>query len=137
MIKSEALIYLVNSMTTPEKKVFKIAKASSTANYSVLYTLIIRDKNINAESLRANYLSLNKGASFETSVNYLYELLLNTMLELRKEQDVYYQLFDKISKARILFEKSLYKECFNMLDKVKTIAIAYENNYALLITSLR
>jgi len=135
MIKSEALIYLVNSMTTPEKKVFKIAKASSTANYSVLYTLIIKDKNINAESLRANYLSLNKGASFETSVNYLYELLLNTMLELRKEQDVYYQLFDKISKARILFEKSLYKECFNMLDKVKTIAIAYENNYALLIAS--
>ena len=100
MTKSEALIYLVNSMTKPEKKAFNITKSTSTANYSVLYTLIVKDKNTTAESLRANYLSLSKGTSFETSVNYLYELLLNTMLELRKEQDVYYQLFDKISKAK-------------------------------------
>ncbi|MDP3313131.1 hypothetical protein [Lutibacter sp.] len=122
-------------MTKPEKKAFKIATATTITNYSKLYTLIVNDKDVTSASLRINYLRLIKGASFDTSVNYLYELLLNIMLELRKEQDIYYELFDKISKARILYEKSLYKECFNLLDKIKASATVYENYYALLISS--
>lgn len=122
-------------MTKPEKKAFKMATTTSIANYNKLYYLIVNDKDVTTSSLRVNYLRLIKGASFDTSVNYLYELLLNIMLELRKEQDIYYELFDKISKARILYEKSLYKECFNLLDKIKASATEYENYYALLISS--
>lgn len=136
MIKSEALIYLVNSMTKPEKKAFKVASLNSKVPYYVkLYNLIIHDKNVTADSLKAKFQSQHKGASFETSVNYLYKILLNTMLELRNEQDSYYSLFDKILKARILFEKSLYKECFDLLNKVKASATAFENYSALLISS--
>ena len=136
MIKTEALLYLVNSMTKPEKKAFKTASTSlKVPNYIKLYTLIDKDKNITSDSLKARYLALYKGAAFDTSVNYLYKILLNTMLELRKEQDSYYSLFDKILKARILFEKSLYKECFDLLHKVMASAKAFENYYALLISS--
>lgn len=74
------------------------------SNYLKLYNLIIKESEISAESLRAKYESLYKGASFDTSVNYLYKVLLDTMLELRKEQDSYYSLFDKIMKARILLK---------------------------------
>ncbi|MCI0751929.1 MAG: hypothetical protein L0Y35_08830 [Flammeovirgaceae bacterium] len=136
MIKSEALIYLVNSMTKPEKKTFKVATLHlKSPNYVKLYNLITSDKNLTADSLRKKYLVLTNGASFDTSVAYLYHVLLNTILDLRKEQDSYYSLFDKILKARILFEKSLYKECFDLLNKVKTSAKKFENYYALLISS--
>lgn len=136
MIKSEALIYLINSMTKPEKKAFKMASLNSKVPYYVkLYNLIINDKNVTADSLKTKFQSQHKGSSFETSVNYLYKILLNTMLELRNEQDSYYSLFDKILKARILFEKSLYKECFDLLNKVKASATAFENYSALLISS--
>jgi len=136
MIKTEALLYLVNSMTKPEKKAFMIASDNKkVSNYLKLYNLIIKESEISAESLRAKYESLYKGASFDTSVNYLYKVLLDTMLELRKEQDSYYSLFDKIMKARILFEKSLYKECFDLLHKVMNSAKEMENYYALLISS--
>lgn len=136
MIKTEALLYLVNSMTKPEKKAFMVAADNKkVSNYLKLYHLIIKDSEITADALRDSYEALYKGASFDTSVNYLYKVLLDTMLELRKEQDSYYSLFDKILKARILFEKSLYKECFDLLHKVMNSARAFENYYALLISS--
>ncbi len=136
MIKSEALIYLVNSMTKPEKKAFKIASINTRVPFYVkLYKLLINDKNATADSIKIKFQSQYKGVSFETSVNYLYKILLNTMLELRNEQDNYYSLFNKILKARILYEKSLYKECFDLLNRVKTSAAAFENYSALLISS--
>ena len=82
MIKTEALLYLVNSMTKPEKKAFMIASDNKkVSNYLKLYNLINKESEISAESLRSKYESLYKGASFDTSVNYLYKILLDTMLE--------------------------------------------------------
>src|SRR6187549_2666664 len=115
MSKSAALISLINSMSKPEKKAFKMASARSHSvpHYMSLYNLLSKDKAVTADSLRVQYLKLHSGASFDTTVKYLYKILLDTMLELRKEQDSYYSLFDKILKARILFEKSLFEECFD------------------------
>jgi len=137
MLKSSALISLVSSMSKPEKKTFTMSSSHSHSipNYISLYNLIDKDKTISPDSLRTKYLKLHTGASFDTTVKYLYKILLNTMLELRKEQDSYYSLFDKILKARILFEKSLFEECFDLLHKVIASARRLENYSALLIAS--
>lgn len=110
-------------------------KNSKVPNYVTLYSLITDEKIIATDVLKRKYLSIHKGASFDTSVNYLYKILLNTMLDLRNERDSYYALFDKILKARILFEKSLYQECFDLLKKVRTSSATFENYPALLISS--
>lgn len=137
MLKSSALISLIHSMTKPEKKAFHVAtpRSESVPHYIRLYTLVSKDKTITPEILRTKYLKLYKGSSFDTAVKYLYKILLDTMLELRTEQDSYYSLFDKILKARILFEKSLFEECFDLLEKVIANARKFENYYALLIAS--
>jgi hypothetical protein len=137
MLKSSALISLVQSMSKPEKKAFKIAapRTGSVPHYMSLYNLIGKDKTITPELMRAKYLKQHSGASFDTTVKYLYKVLLDTMLDLRTEQDSYYSLFDKILKARILFEKSLFEECFDLLNKVIANARKFENYYALLIAS--
>lgn len=137
MLKSSALITLINSMSKPEKKAFKMAspRTGAVSHYMRLYNLISKDKSITADTVRAKYLKLHAGASFDTTVKYLYKVLLDTMLELRTEQDSYYSLFDKVLKARILFEKSLFEECFDLLHKVIASARKQENYYALLIAS--
>lgn len=135
MVKSESLIYLVNSLTKAEKKNVSISISNSKSNFAKLYHIILENKISTAISVREEYDSICKGSSFETAVVYLYEFLLNSILELRKYQDVNFMLFDNISKARILYEKSLYKECFSLLKKTKKKALEHENNYALLISS--
>lgn len=137
MLKSSALISLIQSMSKPEKKAFSLAapRTEPIPHYISLYNLISKDKTITPELMRAKFLKQHRGASFDTTVKYLYKVLLDTMLELRTDQDSYYSLFDKILKARILFEKSLFEECFELLNKVIASARKLENYYALLIAS--
>ncbi len=137
MGKPEALLFLVNSMSKPEKKAFSIASsgAASDPDYLKMYWIIVKDRGINSESLRRLFSESVPGASYDTTVNYLYKKLLDVMLELREEQDGYYSLYNKILKARILFEKSLFKECFSLLQKVMEKARALENYNALLMAS--
>ncbi len=137
MLKSEALIFLVNSMTRPEKKAFTISAQWTKVipAYVSLFNTISGNRSINADLLREKFLLENKEASFDTTVKYLYKILLDTLLDLRKEQDSYYQLFNSIMKARILFEKSLFEECFDLLSKVIEDSKKLENYYALLLAS--
>lgn len=137
MLKSSALISLIQSMAKPEKKAFSMAapRTDEAPHYMNLYNLISKDKTITPDSMRAKFLKQHSGASFDTTVKYLYKVLLDTMLALRTEQDSYYSLFDKILKARILFEKSLFEECFDLLNKAIVSARKLENYYALLIAS--
>ncbi len=137
MIKSEALIFLINSMSKPEKKAFTIASSGSgtTPGYLIMYHIILKDKSVTSESLRKQFLESLPGASYDTTVKYLYKRLLDSMLELREEQDGHYSLHNKILKARILFEKTLFTECFNLLHQVIEKARKLENFSALLIAS--
>ncbi len=137
MIKSEALIFLINSMSKPEKKAFTMASSGSgkPPDYLIMYQIIAKDQSITSELLRKQFLEWIPGASYDTTVKYLYKWLLDIMLHLREEQDGYYSLYNKILKARILFEKSLFKECFGLLHKVIEKARELEHYNALLIAS--
>ncbi len=135
MTKTESLIYLINSLTKAEKKSISSSMMNSTSNFEKLYNIILKKKNITADLVRQEYDTICENTSFETSVIYLHKHLLNAILELRKYQNPNFLLFDNIAKARILFEKSLYKECFKLLKKNKNIALKHENHYAFLISS--
>ncbi|MCU0370610.1 MAG: hypothetical protein MUC31_04275, partial [Bacteroidales bacterium] len=137
MTKFQSLLLLIHSMTLAEKKAFRIRsnRKNVVPDYLTLYDQIENGREASVPSLRSEFLAKRPGASFETTVRYLYELLMETMLELRKEQDSFYHLFNKIMKARVLFEKSLYDECFELLDYVIRLAGKYENYHALLLAS--
>ncbi|MDR1172481.1 MAG: hypothetical protein LBL24_08520 [Bacteroidales bacterium] len=130
MFKTNALILLVNSLTKAEKKRFK--SYSRESGYITLFDIIDKNKTITPEALRAEYLGKKAGASFDITINYLYQLLLDSLLALRKEQDHHYLLLNKLLKSRILFEKSLFEEALEMLDQVKEAAWKYENQYILI-----
>jgi hypothetical protein len=137
MTKLQSLLLLIHSMTLSEKKAFRIKsnRKITVPDYLILYDTIEKSREKDMPSLRNEFLGKKPGASFETTVRYLYELLLESMLELRKEQDSFFYLFNKILKARILFEKSLFDECFELLNYVIAHAEKYENYHALLLAS--
>lgn len=137
MTKFQSLLLLIHSMTLPEKKAFRIKSSRKRArpDYLVLYDIIEKSREKETLLIRNKFLDQKTGASFETTVRYLYELMLDSMLELRKEQDSFYHLFNKILKARILYEKSLFDECFELLNYVIEHAEKYENYNAQLLAS--
>jgi hypothetical protein len=137
MLKSDALIFLVNSMTRTELKAFRIAslRHKTVPGYLKLFDIISKNRSTGTDSMRNQFISESIGKSFNTAVNYLYRIILDTLLELRREQDSYYALFNQIMKAKILFEKSLFEDCFDLLRKVIDDSKRLENYYALLLAS--
>jgi hypothetical protein len=137
MTKLQSLLLLVQSMTLPEKKAFKIRsnRKKLVSDYIILYNTLENSGEKSTAELKQEFMEARPGASFETTIRYLYELLLESMLDLRKEQDSFYNLFNKILKARILYEKSLFDECFELLNYVIEHAEKYENYHALLLAS--
>jgi tetratricopeptide (TPR) repeat protein len=122
-------------MNFSEKKAFRMQarRGRSVPNYIVLYNILDKDGGLTVEAIRKKLEHHRPGASLETAARYLFDLLLNTMTGLREKQDSYYDLFSQILKARILFEKSLFKESFELLDHVIEESGKYENYYAQLL----
>ena len=135
MSKFHSLVQMVHSMTMAEKKAFRTRsyRKKTTPGYLKLYNTIVESPNLPPAQIKASFLAGCPEATFETSVKYLLDLLLDTMLELRRDQDSFYMLFNKILKASILYEKSLFDECFELLNIVMLQAEKYENFYALLL----
>lgn len=135
MTQAQSLISLINSMTLSEKKAFRMqsSRGKTKPNYIVLYDTIEKHSHMPLPLLRKRFLGHRPGASFETAVRYLMDLLLNTMVGLREKQDSFYHLFSRIFKARVLFEKSLFREGIDLLDEVIRESGRYENYYAQLL----
>jgi len=137
MTQVHSVIHLIHSMTAVEKKAFSSHARfdNRCPNYLTLYTIIARNGTISDAELKEAFLKACPGASLETSAKYLFYRMLDTIQALRKTQDSFFSLFDTIMKARILFEMSLFDECFDLLREVMEQARKNENYYALLLAS--
>lgn len=137
MAKIHSLVSLVHSLSTAEKKAFKIRSVRNRkdSDYLVLYDIIEKNGELTTSDILSKFLKTKPGASVETTIKYLYDLLLDSMLDLRKEQDSFYLLFNKLLKARILYEKSMFDECFCTIGWVIEQAEKYENYYVLLLAA--
>ena len=135
MTKFESLVQLVHSMSRSEKKKFSVATScrKTKPDYLILYEILEAEPNMEMEVLREKFKLKKPKTAFDSVVNYLFDLLLDQSLDLRSTQDKHYLLFNKILKARVLFEKSLYDECFGLLKTVALQAEKLENYHALLL----
>lgn len=134
MLKSKSLIHLINNLTKQEKKEFSLYISNKPEkDYIFLFRLIDDKKISDPEELKMAFLAAKPASSFNTVVIYLFDLLIDILTRLRTEQDSYYLLFNELLHARVLYEKSMYQECFQVLKKVKEKAVYYENHFALLV----
>jgi hypothetical protein len=138
MPKAISAIWLVKSLTKNEKKIFCLMSKAEKNNqqqkdYVTLYTIIEKKKNTTVENLAKEYQKKCPHSSFHTTASYLFDALVSTIAYARRNSNNEIKLYNMLIKARILFEKSIYDECFVLIEQLKTEAIAVENNYVLLM----
>lgn len=104
-------------------------------DYITLFDIIEKGGIASVIELKKEFERKREGGGFNVAVSYLYKILLDELLSLRESQDSDYMLFNRILKARVLFEKSLFADALDMLDKVKKDAAKYENHLAQLYAS--
>jgi hypothetical protein len=133
MTQADSLVLLVHSLSKNEKRAFVIDRKAT--DYIVLFDIIEKSGIISSQELKSRYEKKRKNSNFNGTVSYLYKILLDSLLTFRENQDSYYKLFNKIMKVRILFEKSLFADALDLLDKIKKEAARYENHIILLYAS--
>jgi hypothetical protein len=131
------LVYLIHSLSKSEKKHFAVSKPGEQAqDYMILYRMIAKSVITDEDAIRNDYRQAARGTSFDISVHYLYDKILDTLVALRKKKDIYYDLFRRLSKVRVLYERSMFRECFGMLEEV--IARAQKNEiYEILLIAAK
>lgn len=135
MSKLSSLIVLVNSLSKSERK--KISSQQSLSgddtDYIFLYRLINKYPLNSQDKIKEEYLKQCPNSVLNTSVNYLFDTLLSTLAQARTNQDSFFRLYNLLMNAKVLFEKSIYHECFQLLSKIKNEATLFENFHILLI----
>jgi hypothetical protein len=101
------------------------------SDYIYLFKIIDREQFSDIAEIKKQFAKRKPNAALNITVNYLFDTLLNILTTLRSEQDSYYSLFNMLLQAKVLYEKSIYKECFAYINKVKTEAAHY-GNFAIL-----
>ena len=135
MKRVDSVISLIYSLSKSEKKHFslQVIKDKEEKDYLVIYDIIIKSKQPNGNTVKEEFYRRKPNGSFEVSIQYLYEKLTDTLLTLRKKKDIYYDLLNNLCKARMLYERSLFEECFEILSNTIEQAQFYENNEILTI----
>ena len=136
MSRFSSLQQLINSLTKAERKKIAILlhKNTSESDYFYLYKLLINYPSKNKEEIKELFYKKKLTATFNTATNYLFDSILKILSQLRCNQDSYFKLFNMLMNAKVLYEKSIYSECFQLLRKIQNEALKFEN-YSLLLIS--
>jgi hypothetical protein len=71
------------------------------------------------------------------AVKHLYRTLLDCLVRLREKQDIQMEICNQITKANIPFERELFDEALNELNKAKKLATVNENDPLILLINER
>ena len=126
--KIDSIASLMFSMSKAEKKhaSMQLLKGGEEKDYLLIYDIVSKCRKPDGVEVKTIFKKMRPNASFEVSVQYLYERLTDCLLLLRKKRDVTYDLLNNLSKARMLYERQLFEEGFILLDEIIERSQFYE-----------
>lgn len=135
MSKFTSLISLIHSLSKSERKQIssEMIIPNKDADYVYLYQLIDKIQSGSQEKIKEEFRRKRSGAVLNTAIIHLFDNLLGILTQLRTNQDSFFLLFNLLMSAKVLYEKSIYQECFQLLVKVQNEALRFENFSILLI----
>ncbi|GHT31834.1 hypothetical protein AGMMS49574_14270 [Bacteroidia bacterium] len=135
MNKTDSLLILVKSLTKAEKRYFRLWSNLQSGDKVYLSLFDLLDTHSSPDEIFERFEKEQGGKSFEMTAKHLYTVLMDCLLRLRKKQDVQTDICNKISKASILFERELFEDAIDELNKAKRLAKDFE--YDLLLQLIR
>lgn len=133
---SDHLFRLIKSLTTAEKRYFKIFAGRHTIGdkneYVHLFDAIDKQADYDEGKLIKHFKNSTFGHSPAIAKNRLYETILKSLHAFHADSSVDVELQRLLHSAEILFKKSLYDDSRKILNRAKKLAIKYEKHFTLL-----
>jgi hypothetical protein len=140
---SSDLFFLIKSLSKHERAYFKkYAKRYSDEDTLSLKLFELIEKQVekeieyDEESIRLKLNKVKNLNQLSVAKNYLYDLVLKSLLTAQSEKSLDDKLDKYIAQAELLMNKTLFEQSMKMLKKAKKIAYEYEN-YTKLYTILQ
>ena len=126
-----SLIKLVNSLSSPEKRYFKLNSQLQSGNkeYLVLFELIDHNKGMDIPALKKAFREKAPKVSWDNTCTYLGSVLLDSLVRSKKEKDVFFDLLHQIQEVKVLTERSLDEEAFKQIKKLRQKAAQLQQHW--------
>lgn len=137
---SDILFQLIRSLEKSEKRNFKLYIKRNSANADLkiieLFDAIEKISEYDEAVLLKKLTSVKKQQLSNTKA-HLYKQLLASLRLIRSSDSIDLQLHEQLDYARILYNKGLYLQSLRLLDKVKEMAIHYnQDSFLIQVISL-
>lgn len=122
---------LIKSLSAAEKKTFQLhgAQLNGDKDYVALYEQIAEQAGTADEiSWQERFKEAYPTKSLENTAAYLYKILTDLLVQIRIEQDTWYQQYQCLLKARLCFERSIPSRAFKELHKASKLATASQHH---------
>ena len=125
--RSDVLFTLVKSLKKSEKRYFKVSVSDNgDKKFSRLFDIIDRQKKFNDAEILKKDTSLNP-AQLSNLKAHLYTKILQNLRDYNASTLPNIKIRDMIDHAEILFNKSLYNQCAEVIKKAKKMAVKSDN----------
>lgn len=129
---SDKLFQLVKSLSSAEKRYFRVftnSLSSSSSKYMTLFEAIEAQEHFDDEALRKAVYGDEPIASrkFSELKSYLYQLLVKCLVSYDEQSSIDYKLKSLLLGVRSLFRRSFFEDCKELLAKARKLAEAYEH----------
>ncbi len=127
MKPSDNLFKLIKSLDKSEKGYFKKFAVShgKGSNHILLFDAIDAQDVYDETALLKKFRKETFAKQIAVTKNYLWELILRSQRQYRRDASKFMQLNALMENGEILFEKGLYDEAMKQWDKAKNLAIQY------------
>ena len=125
------LIILIKSMSKVEKRKFKLSTKKQTGNKDYLFLFDLIDHSNVAEpdfSLKEKYNKIHPASSVNNTARYLLNMLTDSLIQGKINDDNMFRLFHGMLKIQILQERFLNEEAFKKLKKLQQVATKSQNH---------
>ncbi|MFC7522716.1 hypothetical protein ACFQRK_02080 [Parapedobacter sp. GCM10030251] len=122
---------LIKSLSAAEKKLFQqhATQLKGDKDYIALYQQIAGQTGIaGMTSWQEQFRKAYPAKSLENTAAYLYKILTDILVQVRIEQDAWYQQYQCLLKARLCFERSIPTRAFKELHKASKLATANQHH---------
>lgn len=126
----ENLTRLIQSLSGAEKRQFKITsqKQGGPKDYLGLFEIIEQSNPANTEDIKARFSGQYPKSIIYNTARYLCKLLTDSLVQARMEKDNMFSIFHDIMRVKILQDRSLNDDAYDLLKQVKQRAAATQQH---------
>lgn len=137
---ADILFQLIRSLEKSEKRNFKLYIQRNSGNKDLkiieLFDALEKMKEYDEQLLLKRLSSIKKPQLSNTKA-HLYKQLLASLRLIKTQESIDLQLHEQLDYARILYNKGLYLQSLKILEKVKELALAYnQESFLIQVISL-